>query len=383
MALFFTRGVSLGLWYRSGLLAREKLLYEAYLDRGILSKVFWLTYGHGDCRLGEELKSAGRLHPGIEIIEMPRIFGDSPPWHWLYSFCMPFMHSRALKTADIMKTNQIDGSQAAFVSKLLWKKPLLLRAGYALTKLEKDLNGGKRLRNTAYALVERAAYALADGAVITSIHEMDYLERKYRTSAGKIKVIRTFVDLERFRPLSTGSKGPGAVYVGRLSAEKNLESLIRALPLCGLDLDIYGEGPEKERLIGISKAAAASVRFMGSISNEELPPVLNRYRFFALPSVREGMPKALIEAMACGLVCIGTDVEGINEIIRDGENGFLAAGTGHIKIADALRRAARSDTRKIGREAVRTASGFSLAGYVREEACIIEELAGRHLEAAA
>src|SRR3972149_402807 len=77
---------------------------------------------------------------------------------------------------------------------------------------------------------------------------------------------------------------------------------------------------------GISKAAAASVRFMGSISNEELPPVLNRYRFFALPSVREGMPKALIEAMACGLVCIGTDVEGINEIIRDGENGFLAGG---------------------------------------------------------
>lgn len=38
------------------------------------------------------------------------------------------------------------------------------------------------------------------------------------------------------------------------------------------------------------------------------------------------MPKALLEALACGLLCVGTDVEGINEVIKDGDNGILAEG---------------------------------------------------------
>jgi glycosyltransferase involved in cell wall biosynthesis len=51
------------------------------------------------------------------------------------------------------------------------------------------------------------------------------------------------------------------------------------------------------------------------------------------------MPKTLIEAMACGLVCVGTDVDGINEVIDDNVNGFLANGTDAESIQQSLTRA--------------------------------------------
>ncbi|HEC93684.1 MAG TPA: glycosyltransferase, partial [Candidatus Atribacteria bacterium] len=65
------------------------------------------------------------------------------------------------------------------------------------------------------------------------------------------------------------------------------------------------------------------VEFGGSIPNKDLPIELNKSEIFILPSFFEGNPKALLEAMSCGLACIGTDVEGIREVIKHKENGYL------------------------------------------------------------
>jgi glycosyltransferase involved in cell wall biosynthesis len=65
------------------------------------------------------------------------------------------------------------------------------------------------------------------------------------------------------------------------------------------------------------------VSFTGSIPNTALPEKLHQATIFILPSLYEGHPKALIEAMACGLAVIGTDVEGIRDVIQHGETGWL------------------------------------------------------------
>jgi len=63
---------------------------------------------------------------------------------------------------------------------------------------------------------------------------------------------------------------------------------------------------------------------MGIISSSKLPYLLNRFEIFILPSYFEGMPKALIEAITCGLSVIGSNTKETREIISNGKNGILS-----------------------------------------------------------
>jgi glycosyltransferase involved in cell wall biosynthesis len=77
---------------------------------------------------------------------------------------------------------------------------------------------------------------------------------------------------------------------------------------------------------------------MGVVANHDLPNILIQYRYFILPSQFEGMPKSLLEAMASGRVCVGTNVVGIRDIICDGQTGVLAKDTSVEAIALAIAR---------------------------------------------
>ena len=90
-------------------------------------------------------------------------------------------------------------------------------------------------------------------------------------------------------------------------------------------LYIVGSGPEKDKLerlcdnLGISD----SVEFMGKIPNPDVLKKMAATQFFVMPSVREGFGIVYLEAMACGCITIGTQGEGIEDVICSGENGFL------------------------------------------------------------
>ena len=132
LALFFTRNVSLKLWLDSGLFDREKLIYQKHLDNGNLQKVYWFTYGKNDALTASQLKSDNRLHSDIVVLPMPRFFYGSFG-RFLYSFLMPLIHRRELKSVNLLKTNQADGSWSAVIAKRLYKKPLVARSGYILS----------------------------------------------------------------------------------------------------------------------------------------------------------------------------------------------------------------------------------------------------------
>ena len=78
-----------------------------------------------------------------------------------------------------------------------------------------------------------------------------------------------------------------------------------------------------------------NVKFLGYFPNYKIPEILNQYEIFILPSISEGNPKVLLEAMSCGVACIGTNIEGINNIIKHKENGFLC-NTDPKSLADAI-----------------------------------------------
>jgi glycosyltransferase involved in cell wall biosynthesis len=374
LALFFTRGVSLKLWLDTGLFDREKQLYEEHLRRGHFRKVYWLTYGTNDAAMASELKAAGRLHPDIVVLPMARFFSGKRGC-LLYSFLMPLFHRRWLKSADIFKTNQMDGSWAAVLAKWLHRKPLVIRTGYTWSLLRKTHNAPKR-RQRLIKIAEYLAYKNASVITVTTQTQTHYVLEKYHLSEETVQVIPNYINTQLFTPTESANRYTDRlIFVGRLNEEKNLFNLIEAVAQTGLTLDIYGNGDIRNKLEAHAKKLNAKVNFMGVVPNNELPGILNRYRYYILSSFYEGMPKTLLEAMACGLVCIGTDVEGINNIIEDGVNGYLAKGTQANALVEVIKRAAQLSHDSITAEGIRRVrNNFSLETVAEREKEIIASL---------
>jgi glycosyltransferase involved in cell wall biosynthesis len=372
LALFFTRGISLKNWIDTGLFDREKQLYEEHLRRGHLREVYWLTYGKNDAKISVQLKAEGRLHPDIVVLPMARFF--SGKWGCLlYSFLMPLFHRSWLKSADIFKTNQIDGNWSAVIAKWLYHKPLVVRTGYTASLFAEKQADAKSKRN--YERMERFAYRYADIGIVTSHRDKQYICSKYHISPEKIEVLHNYVNTAIFCPTDCEKYADRIIFVGRLQPQKNLFNLVEAVSDNNLTLDIYGEGELRDKLEVLAKKLGVEVNFMGVVPNQQLPHILNRYRYYILPSFYEGMPKTLLEAMACGLVCIGTDVEGINQIIEDGVNGYLAKGTQANTLVEVIKRAAQLPHDSITAEGIRRVrNNFSLETVVEREKEIIVNL---------
>src|SRR3989338_3183344 len=112
LILFFTRGVSLKSWLEGGIFEREKLPYERYLEKGRFEKIYWITYGKKDRKLAEELKQANKLHERIYVLDKPAVF-CSKIGDFLFSLLIPFFFGKIIKKANLIKTNQLDGSWSA------------------------------------------------------------------------------------------------------------------------------------------------------------------------------------------------------------------------------------------------------------------------------
>ena len=142
------------------------------------------------------------------------------------------------------------------------------------------------------------------------------------SAARRLRVIWNGIDLERFAFRGPQPTGP-AVVVARLTAEKDVQNLLRAVRqvvdvLPQFRLEIAGDGPcraELERLaaeLGIGDR----VRFLGEV--RDVPALLARARLFVLPSQTEGISLTILEAMASGLPVVTTKVGGNPEIVESG-----------------------------------------------------------------
>ncbi|MDH3974330.1 MAG: glycosyltransferase family 4 protein [Deltaproteobacteria bacterium] len=374
LGLFFSRGISLQVWLESGLLEREKLIYEAHLNNKTLSKVYWFTYGINDFFLSNELKKKGKLHLNIEVIPMPCFF-IGRLGILIYSLLLPFLHFSLLKPLHILKTNQMNGSWSAVIASWLIHRPLLLRTGYTWSLLRKRQNISK-FKLTLIEIIENFAYKNAAAAIVTTENQRKNIVESYSIPKSNIYVIPNYIDTQLFVPENSKTKYKDRlIFIGRLNKEKNLFNLFEAIGKTNLTLDIYGKGELQPMLEQLSIDRGIKVSFMGAVPNSELPGILNRYKYYILPSHFEGMPKTLLEAMACGLVCIGTNVQGINEVIEDSLTGYLAKGTDSKSILEAINKAITNDDNEISKRAIKEIQeNYSLDSIVKREMTIFKKL---------
>lgn len=306
LALFFTYGVSLKEWAEKGLLTREIALYNELAEK--INRIYFFTYGDKT-----DLSYAHLLAKNIIIVPKTHNISNK-----LYSLLLPIIHRKILKTCDILKTNQMDGAWTAVITKIVFRKKIIVRTGYCWSITLKHLN--KRIKYFIARAVENLAYQFADGAIVTSQRDLNYASQKCKITPT---LIPNYVETDKFRAIKIKKHKNELCFVGRLSDEKNLDSVILALKNTNITLNLIGDGPAKTRMINLAEANKVNLKLSGIIPHDKLPEILNTFEIFILPSYFEGNPKALLEAMACGLCCIGTNVEGIREIIKNGENGIL------------------------------------------------------------
>ncbi len=157
-------------------------------------------------------------------------------------------------------------------------------------------------------------------------------------SAEKISVLPHFQNLPSTTPTAASSNAP-ILYFGRLSPEKGLTDLLRAMHrLPAVNLQIAGEGPQREELETLAKnLKLANVEFMGQISRPELNALISSSRFTVLPSrAYETLGKTILESYACGRAVVASDLGSRRELVRENVTGVLFPAGDVARLAGAI-----------------------------------------------
>ena len=182
----------------------------------------------------------------------------------------------------------------------------------------------KEYFNRLFRFVGQRILPLADGCVFQTEAACAWFPEKLRRKSA---VIMNQVD-EAFFDRSACEEPHDVVAVGRLTAQKNHALLIRAYAALGpVDdrLVIFGEGEKRPELEALIRELGLEGRVLLPGLSADIPCDIGGAKLFVLSSDYEGMPNALLEAMALGLACISTDCPcgGPAELIENGKNGVL------------------------------------------------------------
>jgi glycosyltransferase involved in cell wall biosynthesis/peptidoglycan/xylan/chitin deacetylase (PgdA/CDA1 family) len=244
-----------------------------------------------------------------------------------------------------------------------------------------------------YGATERFKFRLGARActkIVSVSEEVDRRVAALRVPARKRAVILNGVDADAFAsaawPAVEALAGRPSLVIGtvaRLAPEKGLLRLIEAFARlrsarADVRLLIAGEGPERPSLEALTRRLALdeSVTFLGF--QEHVAGVLARLDVFALSSLTEGIPLALLEAMGRGLPVVATRVGGVPEVVVEEESGLLVPADDSAALAAALGRLAGDPELRVrlgAAAATRVRQHFSLEATARAYERLYDETA--------
>ena len=179
--------------------------------------------------------------------------------------------------------------------------------------------------------IKFSLYRFADYIVPNSYSQVDFISKHYPQYSGKCRVITNFVDTDAFNLTENQERHDvlRIIGVGRILAQKNIPILIKALNIVRKQgklarVDWYGTKFDTyEECMNLIRQFNLEDSFEFHESCNDIIPKYQESDLFVLPSIYEGFPNVLCEAMSCGLPVIATDVCDNGRIVRHEENGYL------------------------------------------------------------
>ena len=251
---------------------------------------------------------------------------------------------------------------------------------------------GLRGLDGTLAVGGRLAARLADAVLANAEAVRDHAVRGQGMPAAKLRVIRNGLDLDTFQeaarpPAPDLPSGRLVVTVanpnrfktpGLLILVESATSVLTEIPAARFVL--VGDGPCRPAVLEAVRARGLADRFICLGARTDVPAILACCEVMVLPSLQEGLPNAVLEAMAAGKAVVASRVGGIPELVLDGETGLLVPAGDSAALASAISslladpaRAARMG--QAGRARVQAL--FSLDRMIRETEALYDELLDR------
>ncbi|UCD78270.1 MAG: glycosyltransferase [Desulfobacterales bacterium] len=239
-----------------------------------------------------------------------------------------------------------------------------------------SLIGGKFIawEMTAFVSVwTRLVYGAADMILVPTSKVRFALKKIFRHK--RIEVIGRGVEADMFRPRRTAGPKLTALYVGRVSVEKDLEKLIFFRRHKDIQLKIVGDGKD----IGDIRKKLPFADFKGSLQDQDLAREYRHSDIFVFPSKTDAYANVVSEALCSGLPVVAFDTAGVDDRVKDGINGFLVEGDADFENAvlklkngnlrEKMSHMARQTALSLKWEAVfeKQLSAFKIAIYERQQ----------------
>jgi len=239
----------------------------------------------------------------------------------------------------------------------------LIHANWSLAGWAAHLHGSEIFKTIGNPLLRAPVKSALrhSGAIIAVSHALANAAKTLGISEDKLHVIPTGIDIKKFPTAGPQERQKALLYVGSLIPRKDVSTLISAMEQVKQNFPDYklwiiGEGDLRSPLEKQAQNAglADRVEFLGPQSQAEVARLMRQAKLFILPSLEEGQGAVLVEAMASGTPCIGSDAGGIPTVITPETGRIFPAGDsdGLFKAISALLvdEAAWSSASKDGRQ---------------------------------